>query len=207
MNKIFRTLLMTVALVMGVVNVQAQDTYPLTFKVDGTIISEKQVAVGTTINKPSVDVPTGHVIEWGYSPGTMPNHPVTIEGSIKKAKYNLIYMVDGSVHVSKQVEYGATIQAEQSKYWEHHTFVRWDNLPETMPANDVTVTGVYDVTKYTLTYKLDGEEYSTVQVEYGATIEPITPEIPSGKIFKGWNGIPETMPGYNVDVSGSTVNV
>ena len=207
MNKIFRTLLMTVALVMGVVNVQAQDTYPLTFKVDGTIISEKQVAVGTTINMPSVDVPTGHVIEWGYSPGTMPNYPVTIEGSIKKAKYNLIYMVDGSVHVSKQVEYGATIQAEQSKYWEHHTFVRWDNLPETMPANDVTVTGVYDVTKYTLTYKLDGEEYSTVQVEYGATIEPITPEIPSGKIFKGWNGIPETMPGYNVDVSGSTVNV
>ena len=207
MNKIFRTLLMTIALVMGVTNVQAQDTYPLTFKVDGTIISEKQVAVGTTINMPSVDVPTGHVIEWGYSPGTMPNYHVTIEGSIKKAKYNLIYMVDGSVHVSKQVEYGATIQAEQSKYWEHHTFVRWDNLPETMPANDVTVTGVYDVTKYTLTYKLDGEVYSTVQVEYGATIEPITPEIPSGKIFKGWNGIPETMPGYNVDVSGSTVNV
>ena len=207
MNKIFRTLLMTVALVMGVVNVQAQDTYPLTFKVDGTIISEKQVAVGTTITKPSVDVPTGHVIEWGYSPGTMPNYPVTIEGSIKKAKYNLIYMVDGSVHVSKQVEYGATIQAEQSKYWEHHTFVRWDNLPETMPANDVTVTGVYEITKYTIKYILDDILIREVPTEYGSSIVTITPEIPEGKIFKGWNGVPETMPGYDIEIKGSTVNI
>ena len=207
MNKIFRTLLMTIALVMGVVNVQAQDTYPLTFKVDGTIISEKQVAVGTTIDMPSVDVPTGHVIEWGWSPGTMPNYPVTIEGSIKKAKYNLIYMVDGSEYSSEQVEYGATIQAKQSKYWEHHTFVRWDNLPETMPANDVTVTGVYEITKYTITYTLDGETYSEVPTEYGSTIVTITPEIPQGKIFKGWNNVPETMPGYDIKITGNTVDI
>lgn len=207
MNKIFRTLLMTIALVMGVVNVQAQDTYQLTFTVDGTTISREQVAVGTPITMPTVEERTGYHIEWEWYPETMPNYDVTVKGSYKPTKYNLIYMVDGSVYVSKEVEYGATIQAENAKYWDQHTFVRWDNLPETMPANDVTVTGVYDVTKYTLTYKLDGEVYSTVQVEYGATIEPITPDIPSGKIFKGWNGIPETMPGYNVDVSGSTVNV
>lgn len=207
MNKLYRTLLMTIALVMGVVNVQAQDTYPLTFKVDGTIISEKQVAVGTTITMPSVDVPTGHVIEWGWSPGTMPNYPVTIEGSIKKAKYNLIYMVDGSEYSSEQVEYGATIQAKQSKYWEHHTFVRWDNLPETMPANDVTVTGVYEITKYTITYTLDGETYSEVPTEYGSTIVTITPEIPQGKIFKGWNNVPETMPGYDIKITGNTVDI
>ena len=56
---------------------------------------------------------------------------------------------------------------------------------------------------YTLTYVVDGEVYTTVEVPYGSEIVPIdAPERP-GSVFSGWQNVPETMPAHDVEVSGS----
>ena len=51
---------------------------------------------------------------------------------------------------------------------EGYTFSGWDDVPETMPDNDVTVSGTFSINKYKLIYKVDGADYKSYDVEYGA---------------------------------------
>jgi len=65
----------------------------------------------------------------------------------------------------------------------------------------------YEAEKYKLTYQVDGIEYKTAEVEYGAAITPEAVPTKEGYTFSGWSEIPETMPAKNVIIRGSfTVN-
>ena len=54
---------------------------------------------------------------------------------------------------------------------------------------------------YTITYKVDGEVYDTMTIEYGATIEPIAEPTKEGHTFSGWSDIPATMPAEDIIVT------
>lgn len=56
---------------------------------------------------------------------------------------------------------------------------------------------------FTLLYKVDGEDYKSYEVEYGATITPEPAPTKEGYTFSGWSEIPETMPANNVTITGS----
>lgn len=71
-----------------------------------------------------------------------------------------------------------------------------------MPANDVTVTGMFAINKYTLTYKVNDEIYKTYEVEFGTTITAEEEPTKEGYTFSGWSAIPATMPAENVTVTG-----
>ena len=60
-----------------------------------------------------------------------------------------------------------------------------------------------DIPKYKLTYVVDGEEYKSYKLEYGASIVP--EEIPTkeGYTFSGWNEVPGMMPAHDVTVTGT----
>lgn len=116
--------------------------------------------------------------------------------------YNLIYKVDGTTYKTYQVESGKTITAEPTPTKEGYTFSGWIGLPTTMPAQDVTVTGTFNVNKYNLIYKVDGATYKTYQVEYGKTITPESAPTKAGYTFSGWTGLPSTMPAHDVTVTG-----
>lgn len=89
---------------------------------------------------------------------------------------------------------------------EGHTFSGWDGLPDdgNMPTSDLTVTALFTVNSYTLTYMLNDEIYGTPeQVEYGAGISPMAdPDAPEGFVFSGWEDEPTAMPAHNVVVKG-----
>ena len=68
--------------------------------------------------------------------------------SLPDEVFTLTYMVDGSVFKTYRLEYGATITPEAAPTKEGHTFSGWSDIPETMPAHDVTVTGTFTVNKY-----------------------------------------------------------
>ena len=74
-----------------------------------------------------------------------------------------------------------------------------------MPANDITVTGTFSVNKYKLVYKVDGQEYKSYDVEYGATITPETEPTKEGYTFSGWSDIPATMPAKDIVITGTYV--
>ena len=116
--------------------------------------------------------------------------------------YILTYMVDGETYKTYEVKFGASITAEAMPEKEGYTFLGWSEIPNTMPANDVTVMGSFSVNKYTLTYMVDGEVYKTYEVEYGTPI--IVEETPTkdGYTFSGWSMMPETMPAKDITVTG-----
>jgi len=117
--------------------------------------------------------------------------------------HRLTYIVDGEEYKSYEIEEGATITPEPAPTKEGYTFSGWSEIPETMPAHDVTVTGTFTINKYKLTYTVDGEEYKTYEVEYGAIISPEAAPAKEGYTFSGWSEIPETMPAHDVTVTGS----
>lgn len=127
--------------------------------------------------------------------------------TITPRKYTLTYKVDGEVFKTFDYESGATITPEAEPKKEGYTFSGWSEIPKTMPANDVTVTGTFTINKYKLIYKVDGEVYKTVEKEYGASIKPESAPKKEGYTFSGWSQIPKKMPAKDVTVTGTfTIN-
>ena len=82
-------------------------------------------------------------------------------------------------------------------------------MPEdgVLPAANITVTAVWSVNTYTITYKVNGEEYSIQTYEYGAAITVPEYPVPEGYTFSGWD-VPETMPAEDLVVDATcTINV
>ena len=55
--------------------------------------------------------------------------------------YKLTYLVDGEEYKTYEYEEGECVSAEPNPTKEGYVFSGWSEIPETMPANDVTVTG------------------------------------------------------------------
>ena len=75
----------------------------------------------------------------------MPANDVTIIGTFTINKYKLTYMIDGEVYKTYEIEYGANITPEVAPQKEGYDFSGWDNVPETMPAYDVTVSASFSL--------------------------------------------------------------
>jgi hypothetical protein len=71
---------------------------------------------------------------------------VITDGSTTSS-YKLTYMVDGVEYKSSTVEYGKTITPEPNPTKEGYTFSGWSEIPKTMPANNVTITGKFTINK------------------------------------------------------------
>lgn len=149
-----------------------------------------------------------HFVEW--SDGTTDNPYLwTVDGDkelsavFEPNSYTLTYVVDGETWQTVTLAYGSAIQVPEIPEKEGHTFSGWSEIPSVMPAQDVEVTGSFTVNSYTLTYVVDGEIYTTMEVPYGSTVVPIdAPERP-GSVFSGWQNVPEIMPAYDVEIRGS----
>lgn len=178
--------------------------YTLTYMIDDAVYKTYEVEYGATITPEAAPTKEGYTFSgWSEIPETMPAHDVTVTGTFSINKYKLTYTVDGTEYKTYEVEYGATITPEAAPTKEGYTFSGWSEIPQTMPAHDVTVSGTFSINKYKLTYTIDGEEYKTYDIEYGATITPETAPTKEGYTFSGWSEIPETMPAHDVTVTGT----
>ena len=63
--------------------------------------------------------------------------------NISDSKYQLTYLVDGEEYKSYIIEYGTPITPEAEPAKETYKFSGWSDIPETMPAHDVVVTGTF----------------------------------------------------------------
>ena len=147
-------------------------------------------------------VPTGSVEAYKAA------QPWSIFGNIQpKTKFDLTYIVDDEVYKTYEVEQNTPITPEPAPTKEGYTFSGWSEIPETMPAHDVTVTGYFIPNNYSLTYFVDGQVYKTYTVAYGSAITPEPAPTKEGYTFSGWTYIPPTMPASDVVVMGSfTIN-
>ena len=174
--------------------------YKLTYMVDGEVYKTIDVEYGTTITPEAEPTKEGYTFSgWSEIPATMPAHDVTITGTFSINSYKLTYTVDGQEYKSSTVVYGATITPETAPTKEGYTFSGWSDIPETMPAHDVTITGTFSINSYKLMYMIDNEVYKNVTYEYGATITPEPTPEGNYATFE-WTDLPQTMPAHDVVV-------
>ncbi len=178
--------------------------YKLMYVVDDVEYESYFIEYGTEVTSEKEPTKEGYTFAgWSEIPSTMPAHDVTVTGAFTVNKYKLTYMVDEVEYRSYDIEYGKVITSESSPIKEGHTFSGWSEIPETMPAKDVTATGTFTVNKYKLVYMVDYEVYKSFDIEYGSTITPEPAPIKDKYIFSGWSEIPAKMPAQDVTVLGS----
>ena len=187
-----------------VVGSYTANKYVLTYKVDGEEYKKVEVDFGTTITPEAAPVKEGYTFSgWQGLPETMPAHDVEVTGTFSINSYKAVFKIGEDVIDTKTFVYGEAVTAPEAPAKEGYTFAGWQNKPETMPAHDIEVVGSYTVNKYALTYKVDGEEYKKVEVDFGTTLTPEPNPEKEGYTFSGWEGLPETMPAHDVEVTGT----
>ena len=178
--------------------------YNVIYKVDNQEYKTVSIAYGADITPESAPEKEGYSFSgWSEIPETMPAHDVVVTGTFSIHSYTLTYKVNGEVYKSETIVYGAAITPESAPEKEGYTFSGWSEIPETMPARNVIVTGSFTVNSYTLTYKVDGEVLKSTSIKYGTAITPEEEPSKEGYTFSGWSEIPETMPAHDVEVTGS----
>ena len=187
-----------------IVEMEFSDSYQLIYMVDGEVYKSFNLNYGAIIEPVAEPTKEGHTFSgWSEIPRTMPAKTVIVNGSFTPNSYTVTFKVDSAEYKVLSVVYGTAIPTIEAPTKEGHTFSGWSEIPETMPANDVIIEGSFSINSYTITYKVDGEVYETITVEYGATIEPIEAPTKEGHTFSGWSEIPETMPAKDVVIEGS----
>lgn len=178
--------------------------YRLTYLVDGEEYKTLQMDYKATITPEPIPVKEGYTFSgWSVIPDTMPAHDVTVTGTFSINSYMLTYLLDGEEYKKMEVVYGSAITPEAAPTKEGYTFSGWSEIPASMPAYDVTVTGTMIPNLYQLVYLVDGLEYKTVDVPFGSVITPEPEPEKEGYTFSGWIGLPETMPARLVIVTGT----
>ena len=119
-------------------------SYKLTYMVDGKEYKSYDVDYGSTITPETAPTKEGYTFSgWSEIPATMPGKDVTVTGTFSVNSYKLTYMVDGKEYKSYDVEYGSAITPESEPKKEGYIFSGWSEIPKTMPADDVVVTGTF----------------------------------------------------------------
>ena len=181
----------------------AQDRGTRTPEAGQSIFNKDYVASGIPVGLLEAPSKEGYTFNgWVDAPSIMPSHDVSIYGAYTKNKYHLNYIVDGNDYKSYEIEYGASITPEESPSKEGHTFSGWSEIPSTMPAYDVTVSGSFSVNNYKLTYMINESVYKEVMYEYGSTITP-EPQPEGNYATFEWIDLPKTMPAHDVVVKAS----
>ena len=171
--------------------------------VDGKVYHADTLEYGTELIPIEEPVLEGSLFSgWSEIPATMPANDVIVTGSFAIQTYKVIYMIDGVEYHTDQVAFGAAIPPMANPTKEGHTFSGWSEKPQTMPAENITVTGSFTVNVYLFTYTVNGEVYHTDSIAYGEAIVPIEQPVKEGYKLSGWVNIPETMPAHDVTING-----
>ena len=121
---------------------------------------------------------------------------------LRGKEYTITYYVDGTVYKVVNYYENDVVEKETAPTKEGYTFSGWSEIPDEMPAHDVTITGSFIVNKYKVRY-YDGDKLiAEDEVEYGAEVvlRDYTPEDTNRYIFIGWDGEKyETMPAHDIE--------
>ena len=85
----------------------------------------------------------------------MPAEDIEITGSFSVNTYAITYIVDGEVYAIDELTYGSEIVLRDEPTKEGCTFSGWSEAPETMPAEDIEITGSFIPTENVSEVEMD----------------------------------------------------
>lgn len=188
-----------------VVNATFEDImYTVKFVADGITRYETKVKYGEKVDAPNAPEVKGKTFERWDGTAEYVTENVTITAIYKLNPYTIKFILNnGEADVVRTQDYGTAITAPTPKM-SGHTFAGWDKpVPETMPANDVTITAQWKINKYTITFVLgNGKDNVVLTQDYGTAITAPVPEDTAEQSFDGWDKtVPETMPAENMTIT------
>ena len=181
--------------------------YTVTWKIDGEqgTYKQTQATFGEAIATPEAPIEKeGYTFEWRDIPETMPaDENLVITGYYVANSYTVTWTVNGVAFTTTTVSFGDAIIAPDYTAEAGYDFA-WDEIPATMPANDITINGTTTAKTYTVTWNVNGEKVGETTVKFGDAIADYAFDAPEGYEFSGWTDKPATMPASDITVNGTT---
>ena len=192
------------------ITVKAQweiNQYTITFDTNGgSEITPITQDYGTKITAPDKPTRKGYTFKgWDKEiPKTMPAENITVKAQWEINQYTITFDTNGGSEIAPITQdYGTEITAPDNPTRKGYTFKGWDKeIPETMPAENITVKAQWEINQYTITFDTNGgSEIAPITQDYGTEITAPDKPTRKGYTFKGWDKeIPETMPAGNITV-------
>ena len=181
--------------------------YTITFDTNGgSEIAPITQDYGTEITAPDNPTRKGYTFKgWDKEiPETMPAENMTVKAQWEINQYTITFDTNGGSEIAPITQdYGTEITAPDNPTRKGYTFKGWDKeIPETMPAENMTVKAQWEINQYTITFDTNGgSEIAPITQDYGTEITAPDNPTRKGYTFKGWDKeIPETMPAENMTV-------
>ena len=181
--------------------------YTITFDTNGgNEIDSITLDYGTEITAPDNPTRKGYTFKgWDKEiPETMPAENITVKAQWEINHYTITFDTNGGSEIAPITQdYGTEITAPDNPTRKGYTFKGWDKeIPETMPADNITVKAQWEINQYTITFDTNGgSEIAPITQDYGTEITAPDNPTRKGYTFKGWDKeIPETMPADNITV-------
>ena len=193
------------------ITVKAQweiNQYTITFDTNGgSEIAPITQDYGTEITAPDNPTRKGYTFKgWDKEiPETMPAENITVKAQWEINQYTITFDTNGGSEIAPITQdYGTEITAPDNPTRKGYTFKGWDKeIPETMPAENMTVKAQWEINQYTITFDTNGgSEIAPITQDYGTEITAPDKPTRKGYTFKGWDKeIPETMPAENITIT------
>ena len=181
--------------------------YAITFDTNGgSEIAPITQDYGTKITTPADPTRKGYTFKgWDKEiPETMPAENITVKAQWEINRYTITFDTNGGSEIAPITQdYGTEITAPDNPTRKGYTFKGWDKeIPETMPAENMTVKAQWEINQYTIAFDTNGgSEIAPITQDYGTAITAPADPTRKGYTFKGWDKeIPETMPAENITV-------
>ena len=181
--------------------------YAITFDTNGgSEIAPITQDYGTKITTPADPTRKGYTFKgWDKEiPETMPAENITVKAQWEINRYTITFDTNGGSEIAPITQdYGTEITAPDNPTRKGYTFKGWDKeIPETMPAENMTVKARWEINQYTIAFDTNGgSEIAPITQDYGTAITAPADPTRKGYTFKGWDKeIPETMPAENITV-------
>ena len=182
--------------------------YTITFDTNGgSEIAPITQDYGTEITAPANPTRKGYTFKgWNKEiPKTMPAENITVKAQWEINQYTITFDTNGGSEIAPITQdYGTEITAPADPTRKGYTFKGWDKeIPETMPADNITVKAQWEINQYTIAFDTNGgSEIAPITQDYGTEITAPDNPTRKGYTFKGWDKeIPETMPAENITIT------
>ena len=181
--------------------------YTITFDTNGgSEIAPITQDYGTEITAPDNPTRKGYTFKgWDKEiPEAMPAENMTVKAQWEINQYTIAFDTNGGSEIAPITQdYGTEITAPDNPTRKGYTFKGWDKeIPETMPAENITVKAQWEINQYTITFDTNGgSEIAPITQDYGTEITAPDKPTRKGYTFKEWDKeIPKTMPAENITV-------